>query len=51
MSGGPDEAESALDNMSRLLKELDERDRATVAKSFEELEPKLNAVRTGADRR
>ena len=30
MSGGPDEAESALDNMSRLLKELDERDRATV---------------------
>jgi len=37
--------------MSRLLKELDERDRASVAASFDALVPKLTAVRSGAGKR
>jgi len=50
-SGRPDEAQSALDNMSRLLKELDERDRSSVAASFDALVPTLTAVRSGAGKR
>lgn len=40
-SGRPAEAQSALDNMSRLLPELSDLDRANVITSYRGLEPKL----------
>jgi tetratricopeptide (TPR) repeat protein len=45
-SGAPSEARALLDNMSRVMPELQDRDRPAVDKRYQELEPRLRARAT-----